>query len=73
MGGPSVRGEMLKIGAVERVEIVMVPRIVNGGTPVWSFGTSREQDIQQVPMELIDSRTYENGVLALSYVVQRSR
>jgi riboflavin biosynthesis pyrimidine reductase len=73
MGGPSVRGEMLKLGAVERVEIVMVPRIINGGTPIWTFGTSREQDFQQVPMELIDCRTYENGVLALSYAVQRSR
>lgn len=72
MGGPSVRGEMIKIGAVERVEIVMVPRIVNGGIPVWSFG-SAEPGFSEVPLELIDCRSYENGVVGLSYVVNRSR
>jgi riboflavin biosynthesis pyrimidine reductase len=69
MGGPTVRGAMLELGVVERVELVMVPRIMNsaGGAPLWTFGDN--DGSQSVELQLIDSRSYENGVVSLSYVV----
>lgn len=70
MGGSQVRGAMLQLGVVERVEIVMVPRIMKEGTPLWSFGGSlNDEDLH---MELIDCRSYENGVVSLSYSVGES-
>jgi len=74
MGGPAVRGAMLQLGVVERVELVMVPRVMSspGGIPLWSFGDD-ESGNNNVDLELIDCRSYENGVVSLSYsVVGRS-
>jgi riboflavin biosynthesis pyrimidine reductase len=70
MGGPTVRGAMLGLGVVERVELVMVPRIMNsaGATPLWTFGDN-ENGNRSVELELMDSRSYENGVVSLSYSV----
>jgi riboflavin biosynthesis pyrimidine reductase len=72
MGGPLVRSRMLELGVVERVEVVMVPRIMKsaGGVPLWSFGDSEnEEGSRSVELELIDTRSYENGVVSLSYAV----
>ncbi|KAG8824883.1 hypothetical protein FRC17_008997 [Serendipita sp. 399] len=80
LGGPTVRGAMLQLGVVERVELVMVPTIMrranttggNGGVPLWAFpaneegGSTNQEDVR---LELIDCRSYENGVVALSYSV----
>ncbi|KAG8828261.1 hypothetical protein FRC19_008377 [Serendipita sp. 401] len=80
LGGPTVRGAMLQLGVVGRVELVVVPTIIkrantaggNGGVPLWAFpanedgGSSAHEDVR---LELIDCRSYENGVIALSYTV----
>ncbi|PVF98724.1 hypothetical protein CPB86DRAFT_814565 [Serendipita vermifera] len=68
MGGPKVRGAMLQLGVVERIELVMVPKILNDGIPLWSLGPSPD-DKQDVQLELIECRSYENGVVGLSYSV----
>ncbi|KIM27808.1 hypothetical protein M408DRAFT_159458 [Serendipita vermifera MAFF 305830] len=67
MGGPKVRGAMLELGEIGRVELVIVPRIMtsSGGVPLWSFGGDEKQDVE---LDLIDSRSYENGVVSLSYI-----
>jgi hypothetical protein len=63
---------MLELGVVGRVELVMVPRIMKstGGVPLWSFGDDGNgEGSRSVELELIGSRSYENGVVSLSYVV----
>lgn len=68
MGGSKVRGAMLELGAVGRVELVIVPRMMTsgGGVPLWSFSGETSKGME---LELIDTRSYENGVVSLSYAV----
>lgn len=70
MGGSILRAAMLQLGVVERVELVMVPRIMKGAVPLWAF--TDPSDARDFPMELIDCRSYENGVVGLSYSVGES-
>jgi riboflavin biosynthesis pyrimidine reductase len=71
MGGPMVRGAMIQLGVVERVELVMVPKLINDGIRLWSFGppVNSNDEKQDVKLELIECRSYENGVVGLSYSV----
>ena len=83
MGGASVRGALLQLGAIERIELVVVPKIVTRGSPfaprsgdvgvpLFAFPAiegAQEEEQGDVDLQLIECRSYENGVIGLSYVV----
>lgn len=83
MGGASIRGALLQLGAIERIELVVVPKIITRGNPfaprsgsvgvpLWAFPSiegGQEEERADVDLQLIECRSYENGVLGLSYVV----
>lgn len=64
VGGGSVAGMFLEAGLLDEVRQFVMPLVLGSGTPL--FGPLR----QQSSLRLIDSRSFENGVLQLRYAAE---
>lgn len=64
VGGGSVAGTFLDAGLLSEVQQFVMPLVLGSGTPL--FGPLR----QQTSLRLIDSQSFENGVLQLRYAAE---
>lgn len=64
VGGGSVAGMFLEAGLLDEVRQFVMPLVLGSGTPL--FGPLR----QQSSLRLIDSQSFENGVLQLRYAAE---
>ncbi len=61
IGGGQTARSCLEVGALDRIEVHVMPIVLGSGRPL--FGALR----QKAPFALEESKTYENGVVYLSY------
>ncbi|MEQ1728009.1 MAG: dihydrofolate reductase family protein [Vicinamibacterales bacterium] len=64
VGGGALSSECLRLGLVDEVRYSIVPILIGAGIP---FFGSLDAD---VPLHLIESKAYANGMVALRYAVQ---
>jgi dihydrofolate reductase len=62
IGGPTLAAEAFRAGLVDEVHLLMSPVVVGGGTPVLPLGL-------RVELELLETRTFSNGVVHLHHRV----
>ena len=60
LGSPTLLGSLLRDGLVDRLELQVFPLVLGGGKRLFEEG-------MELPLELVDSRTFKTGVVALSY------
>jgi len=60
LGSPTLLGSLLRDGLVDRLELQVFPLVLGGGRRLFEEG-------MELPLELVDSRTFKTGVVALSY------
>jgi dihydrofolate reductase len=66
LGSPTLLRSLLRDGLVERLELQLFPVVLGAGKRLF------EEGIGEVPLELVDSRTFKTGVVSLSYALARS-
>jgi dihydrofolate reductase len=64
IGGPAVAAQALAAGLVDEIRLLASPVIVGGGNPALPDGL-------RLDLELLDERTFRNGVVYSSYRVRR--
>src|SRR5918994_4479820 len=60
IGGPELAGQALAAGLVDRIELLLSPVVVGGGTRALPDGV-------RIDLELADERRFDNGVVHLGY------
>jgi dihydrofolate reductase len=60
VGGPTLAAEALRAGLVDEVQLFINPIVVGGGKPALPDGV-------RVPLELIDERRFDSGVVYVRY------
>jgi dihydrofolate reductase len=60
VGGPTLAAEALRAGLVDEVQLFINPIVVGGGKPALP-------DAVRVPLELIDERRFDSGVVYVRY------
>jgi dihydrofolate reductase len=65
-GGGELFRTLLDVGQVDTVEVTVVPVLLGGGVPLLAPGGSRAN------LELLETRRYPSGMVALSYRVNPS-
>lgn len=63
MGGAKAIRAFLDVGAVERIQVLLMPVLLGGGIPLFLPA------IHPMPLLLLTTRRYENGVVQLDYAV----
>jgi dihydrofolate reductase len=63
VGGPMLQGALLAMGALDRLELCVVPRLLGGGVPVFPAGTVPPR----LP-HLRSARALPLGLVMLDYV-----
>lgn len=66
LGSPTLLRSLLRDGLVDRLELQLFPVVLGAGKRLF------EEGIGEVPLELVDSRTFKTGVVSLSYARARS-
>jgi dihydrofolate reductase len=61
LGGPQTIQSLIDLGAVDRLEVLLVPVLFGGGTP---FAVD---DSPTRPLRLTDTKAYGDGVVQLTY------
>lgn len=64
-GGGELARELLRSGAVDQIELGVVPVLVGGGLPCFPPG------FQETDLELINCKQYKGGILGLTYRIVR--
>lgn len=64
-GGGELFASLLRIDAVDQVEIAVMPVVLGGGTPFVASSAPRTR------LGLVQSRAYPSGIVTLRYDVQR--
>jgi riboflavin biosynthesis pyrimidine reductase len=62
IGGPTLAAEALTAGLVDRIDLIVVPTIVGGGTKVFPDGSV-------TALGLVAHRPFANGMMYLGYEV----
>lgn len=62
VGGPGLASAALRAGLVDQVQMILVPAVVGGGTPVLPAGI-------RVRLSLTDEHRFSGGFVALTYGV----
>jgi dihydrofolate reductase len=65
IGGPTLAAEALRAGIVDHVHLFLHPVVVGGGTAALPDNT-------RFGLELVDTRTFESGVVHLHHKVDKS-
>lgn len=65
VGGATLAGEAAALGLLDEYRVRIYPVLLGGGTPLFSR-TARQDDL-----ELLDTRTFDAGVVRLRYRVRR--
>ncbi|WP_403022680.1 dihydrofolate reductase family protein [Salinibacterium sp. GXW1014] len=65
IGGADLAAQAATLGLIDEYLVRVFPVIVGGGTPFFA------RDEQRVNLELVENRTFGNGVVFLHYRVQR--
>jgi dihydrofolate reductase len=60
IGGPELAGHALRAGLVDEVQLLLTPHVVGGGTAALP-------DDVRVDLELLDTRSFESGVVFVRY------
>ena len=60
IGGPELAAEAIRAGLVDECRLFVSPIVVGGGTPALPDGV-------RWPLELVDERRFDNGVVFLQY------
>jgi dihydrofolate reductase len=60
VGGPALAAEALRAGLVDQIQLFINPIVVGGGKPALPDGV-------RVPLELIDERRFDSGVVYVRY------
>ena len=60
-GSATLLRSLLGLGLVDELRLLVHPLVVGSGAKLFEEGTG------QVPLELVDSRTFQTGVLDLTY------
>ncbi len=60
IGGASIGNTFLKLGLVDELSLLVIPRLLGGGTRLF-------QDNAPLPLKLIESLPFDSGVLRLTY------
>jgi dihydrofolate reductase len=60
IGGPTLAAQAFRAGLVDEVRLFLAPIIVGGGTPAHPDGV-------RLPLELLDERRFDNGMVYLRY------
>jgi dihydrofolate reductase len=63
IGGAELAGLAFKAGLVDELHLFLFPIVLGGGKPALSEGV-------QAPLELIDERRFDSGVIHLHYAVR---
>jgi dihydrofolate reductase len=66
VGGGAVSGECLRRGLADEVRYSILPILIGDGIPFF------ETLGQDVPLHLLEAKTYQSGVVALRYEVKRA-
>ena len=61
-GSPTLVASLLQAGLLDELRLLVYPVMVGRGRRIFENG------LDQMPLELVDSRTLSNGVLSLAYV-----
>ncbi|HEY3212929.1 MAG TPA: dihydrofolate reductase family protein [Actinomycetota bacterium] len=66
VGSPTLMRSLLRDGLVDRLDVLVFPIVVGSGKRLF------EEGIGELPLALVDSRTYKTGVVSLGYAPARS-
>jgi dihydrofolate reductase len=61
VGSPTLMRSLLRDGLLDRLDVIVFPVVVDKGKHLF------EEGIGEITLELVDSRTFKNGVVLLSY------
>ncbi|MCV6824034.1 MULTISPECIES: dihydrofolate reductase family protein [Halocynthiibacter] len=61
VGGPKLQAAFIELGALERLDLFVMPVLLGAGVPLFA------SDKGAVPMELAQSKSFDNGVIQLEY------
>jgi dihydrofolate reductase len=66
VGSPTLMRSVLRDGLLDRLDVLVFPIVVGSGKRLF------EEGIGELPLELVDSRTFKTGVVSLAYAPARS-
>jgi dihydrofolate reductase len=66
VGSPTLMRSLLRDRLMDRLDLLVFPIVVGAGKRLF------EEGIGELPLDLVDSRTYKTGVVSLVYVPARS-
>jgi len=66
VGSPTLMRSLLRDGLLNRLDLLVFPIVVGAGKRLF------EEGIGELPLALVDSRTYKTGVVSLGYAPARS-
>jgi dihydrofolate reductase len=63
MGGGELSASLLKENLVDEINLAIQPVLLGAGVPLFPYGEG------QINLQLVDSKTYKNGTVSLTYRV----
>jgi len=66
VGSPTLMRSLLRDGLLDRLDVLVFPIAVGSGKRLF------EEGIGELPLDLVDSRTFKTGVVSLAYAPARS-
>jgi len=66
VGSPTLMRSVLRDGLLDRLDVLVFPIAVGSGKRLF------EEGIGELPLDLVDSRTFKTGVVSLAYAPARS-
>ncbi|MGH2529467.1 MAG: dihydrofolate reductase family protein [Actinomycetota bacterium] len=66
IGSPTLMRSLLRDGLLDRLDLHIFPVVLGAGKRLF------EEDIGELPLDLVDSRTFKTGVVSLAYAPARS-
>jgi len=66
VGSPTLMRSLLRDRLLDRLDVLVFPIVVGSGKRLF------EEGIGELPLDLVDSRTFKTGVVALSYAPARA-
>jgi len=66
VGSPTLMRSLLRDRLLDRLDLLVFPIVVGSGKRLF------EEGIGELPLDLVDSRTFKTGVVALSYAPARA-
>jgi dihydrofolate reductase len=66
VGSPTLMRSLLRDGLLNRLDLLVFPIVVGAGKRLF------EEGIGELPLDLVDSRTFKTGVVSLAYAPARA-